>query len=432
MIPFVLAAVPAVIALLLWSIVDLEKFVLFAVLGAMIVPASLAKPGGANVAGVDVLLLVALASWLILNSIGRASDPWVKKNPLVKPALLFVAVSAASLAWSIKPRSTFVFTIQLIEITIMFPLVFATLPRSVANIRKAFVLLIALTSVMALATLAVYAAHPSTHTQGTYLPGLNKNAIGTFVTAGAVLAYALLIGSERTGPRALLALLLALDVGGLVASGSRGATIGAGAAVLAVSFLLGRRRLLAVGVMAALAVVYLAVIGPSAAKKADASGGYDSSVVRQYAWEGAIKKIEQRPFFGTGGKTYTDTLPQLDGFVTSDPLNLFLLTWAELGIAGMAALIYLLCRFGQLLARARRLPREAAVLAVGAGGVAISLIAHFQFDVSWTRGTTSLEFAMMGLMVALTRLSTPNGDLPAAEMLGAPVASEAPVSLELV
>ena len=40
----VIAAAPAVAALLLWAILDLENFVLFAVLGTIVFPASLAKP----------------------------------------------------------------------------------------------------------------------------------------------------------------------------------------------------------------------------------------------------------------------------------------------------------------------------------------------------------------------------------------------------
>jgi O-antigen ligase len=408
----VIAAVPALIAVMLWAILDLERFMMFAVLGAMVFPASLVQPFGTNVAAVDLLLVLAVTAWLITNSVRRAPDPWVKRNPLIIPALLFVAVNAVSLVWSIKPRTTLVFTIQLIELIIVFPLVFASLPRSVATIRKAFVLFIALTCVMAVATFVVYVTHPNTHTQGTYLPGLNKNAIGTFLAAGLILAYAQWITSERSRARALLAVAFVVDVAGLIGSGSRGAIIGAGVAILGVGFLLGRRRLLAVMMVGTLAVLYVAVIQPEQVVKANAAGAYDSSVIRQYAWEGAIKKIEQRPVLGTGGGTYVDTLPHLTDYIVTDPNNLFLLTWGELGIPGMAALIYLLFNFGRLLVRVRRLPSEAAVLAVAAGGVALSLFAHFQVDVSWSRGETTLAFAMMGLMVALTRLCWGSEDSP--------------------
>ncbi len=63
-----IAAVPAILALVIWALTDLESFVLVAVLGAIVFPASLAKPGGSNIDGADLLLLVALAAWLISNS----------------------------------------------------------------------------------------------------------------------------------------------------------------------------------------------------------------------------------------------------------------------------------------------------------------------------------------------------------------------------
>ena len=67
----VIAAAPALAALLLWAILDLENFVLFAVLGTIVFPASLAKPFGTNVDAADILLAVALAAWLVTNSLMR-------------------------------------------------------------------------------------------------------------------------------------------------------------------------------------------------------------------------------------------------------------------------------------------------------------------------------------------------------------------------
>src|SRR5947209_3555989 len=102
MTPLVLAGVPALLAILLWAIVDLERFLLFAVLAATVVPASLAQPGGTNVAAVDLLLLVALAAWLINNSLRNAPNPRLASNPILFPAILFVAVNWISVAWSVR------------------------------------------------------------------------------------------------------------------------------------------------------------------------------------------------------------------------------------------------------------------------------------------------------------------------------------------
>lgn len=397
------AAIPAALALVLWALVDLERFVVFAVLGATILPASLAKPFGTNVAGVDILLLIALAAWLIANSVGGAPDPWLRQNRMLWPALLFLGVNAASVAWSVKPRSTIIFTVQLTELTILFPLVFASIPRTAASIRQGLTMLVVVTAVMAVITIVVYATHAKAHVSGTYLPGLNKNGLGSFLGAGVVVSYALLSLARRSGARMWLALMTAVDIAGLAASGSRGAIIGTGVALLAFGFLLRYRRVLVVSLTAVLAVLYVGAIAPQRAPKRITSGGYDSGLLRTVTWRDATKKIEQRPWLGTGARTYEDTLLQF-GATLPDPNNLFLLTWAELGIPGLVALSFLLFRFAQLLVRARRLPRESSVLAVGAGGVALSLLVHFQVDVSWSRGETTLEFVMIGVMLALTRL----------------------------
>lgn len=404
MTPIAFAAVPLLLALVLWAIIDLEQFGLYILLGAMLVPASIIKIVGTNVALADFLLMIALAAWLVTNSIGSSSGPWLRSNWLALPAALLVCVNAASLAWSTQPHSTLLFTIQIAEIAFLFMILFASVPSSIRNIRNALLLLIGLTCVMAVAALATYAAHPKAAVDGVDLPGLNKNTLGSFLAVGLVLAFTFLVSSQRSRHRILLASATVLEGAGLAASVSRGAMIGALIAIFLASLLLRRARLFTLVATAMLVVVFLIAIGPRAAARQEAGGGYDSSVVRQYAWAGAVKKIESRPLLGTGGATYLDTLPQLHGFVTNDALNLFLLTWAELGVPGMASVGLLFFRFGWLLARTKRLTYDASVPAVAAGCAAVSLFVHFQVDVSWTRGTTSMAFAMLGLVLALTRL----------------------------
>jgi O-antigen ligase len=163
-------------------------------------------------------------------------------------------------------------------------------------------------------------------------------------------------------------------------------------------------------------LITVPTVGPKAQKELDQTGAYDSSVVRTYSFSNAVRKIKARPVLGTGGGTYTDYIPQLK-IGLGDPNNMFLLTWAELGIAGIAAIIFLLYRFGELFLRVARLPLEARIPGVAAGGVAISLIVHFQVDVTWSRGTTSLAFAMMGVMLAAQRLApTAEQDAAATEL----------------
>ena len=404
--PLWIAAAPTVGALVIWAVVDLQRFVLFAVLGAMILPVALARPGGAQVALADVLLLVALGAWLVTGSARGVAAPWLSGNRLLAPAMLFVAIGVASLAWSIRPRDTIVFSIQLIEIVIVLPLVFASLPRSLNEVRRAMLVLIGLTSTLAVIMMVNYLPNAfAGQLQARSLPlGLNKNTVGSFVAAGLVLAYALWLVERGARARRLLALAIVIEAAGLLSCVSRGSLIGGCVAIVATSLLLRRRRLLSVGIAGIAITVFLAVFGPSSGVDLTVPGSFESSEIRALSFESAIDKIGDRPILGTGAGTYVDYLPELD-FIVPDPQNMLLLTWAEVGIFGLLALVALLWRYAAQWVAARELPEGAAVLGVAAGAVTLSLLVHFQVDVTWTRGTTSLAFAMMGLMLAVRRLA---------------------------
>jgi O-antigen ligase len=405
--PLWIAAIPGVVAVGLWAVSDLPRFVLFAVMGTMIFPHALVQPGGAQVSLSDVLLLVALAAWLVARSAGAAPLPWLSGNYLLLPLLLFVGVNIESLLWSDDTRSTIVFTIQLIEIVLIIPVVFATLPRSVKDIRHGMMLFVVVTCGLTVA----YVAFASKDA----LPGgLGKNTAGTFVGAGMVMAYALALTERRKLIRRLLAAATLVELSGLFATASRGSLIGAFLGILLMSFLLERRRVVAITLVVVAATSFFATRGTSSGADLKVAGAYDTSVVRKYSFDNAIHKISERPFLGTGAGTYTDFIEELElGLL--DPNNLFLLTWAEVGIPGVLALLFLLFRYARLLLAVRRLPADATETAVGAGCVALSLLVHFQVDVSWTRGTTTLLYAMFGIMLALERLTSPAVPPPARE-----------------
>ncbi len=425
--------VPGALAIGIWAFVDLQRFVLFAVLLAMNMPTALAQPGGTQVALADALLLVALFVWLVSGSVGAASSPLLAGNRLLGPALLFVAVNAASILWSDSPEQTVIFTIQLIEIVVVFPLAFASLPRSIDPIRQAMLAFIALTTVMAVIAIGIFLSGAARGGLGqTGLPfDLNKNGIGSFLAAGLVMAYALGVAQRRDRPKRVLQVAVLVEFAGVFATLSRGSIIGAIVALVAVSLLLRRNRVLTLVLVSVAAGGYIATNGIDSGADLSVPGSYDSAEVRVLSFQGAIAKVQQRPLLGTGGGTYTDTLPKLDGgtFIVPDPNNMFLLTLGELGIVGFLALCALLWRYGQILLAVRRLPEEAAAPAVAAGCVTLSLFVHFQVDVTWTRGTTSLAFAMMGLMIAIQRLSGAVGARAPAAALSTPARVSAPVGV---
>jgi len=96
----------------------------------------------------------------------------------------------------------------------------------------------------------------------------------------------------------------------------------------------------------------------------------------------------------------------------------------------MGALLFLLWRYLRLVVRGRRLADPARAIAVGCGAAGLSLLVHFQFDVSWSRGSTTICFALIGLSLAALRLApavaAPRPAGPAQAVARAPVAPAPP------
>jgi O-antigen ligase len=395
-----IAIVPLAAGLLLWSILDLERFVLIVVLTSMLFPGDIAKPFGANVAAMDVFTLLALASWLINNAVGNAPDPALRR-PVLVAGLIFAGLQWVSLIWSTNPHRTLIFSSQAVELFVAYPLLFGFLPRRVKEIERGLIVLLVGTAALAVALLIGFASDPQAAQSGTYLPGFNKNASGSFESVGIVIAYALLLRGR--GSRLWPAAALMLTTAGSVASESRGAMMGAAAGVVVVSLVMRRGRIAAGLVMIMLAATYFAVIAPGEAAKTSHAGAQSSALARVQLWKFAIHQIEKKPILGTGAGAYF----QPDG-QQQDPNNTFLRTWAETGILGLIALVYLLVSLGRMVPAWRRCRDPGiAALAAACAGMFVSLLVHAQVDVSWTRGTGSLMFAALGLLIALERLVRP-------------------------
>lgn len=404
------AIIPGTAAVWLWALKDLQRFVLLGVLSATVVPVAIVRPAGAQVAIADLLLLVALCAWLVTAAVRTEPLPQVRGNPLLAPLLVFVLVNAASMLWTVDARETLEFVVQLTEIVLVFSLVFATLPRDLGAIRAGLLLFVVTSGVLALvaSSLAVPQLIAGDYSVPTLNYGLNKNAVGSYVAAGLVVSYTFGLRAPRGKTRRWLVFAVCVESLGLLSASSRGAIIGASVSLLAITFLLRTRRLATLAAVVVASSFYLAVLGTNSGAVITQAGGYESGQLRVYSFENAVEKIKERPLLGTGAGTYVDELPQI-GLVGTlpDPNNMFLLTWAEIGVFGFGALLFLFQRFLALWLRMRELPQDAAVIGVAAGGVSLSLLVHFQFDVTWTRGTSSLAFAAMGMMVAAGRLAAP-------------------------
>jgi glycogen(starch) synthase len=316
--------------------------------------------------------------------------------------------------------------VQTAEIVVVLPLVFASLPRSIDRMRTALARFVGITVGLSLLEFGYALPRLATgHFEAQYLPWLHKTAAGGFIGVGLVLAFAFSLDRTRSlASRRLYAAATVAEILGLLATVSRGAIAGALCGALVVSLVLRRSRLRTTLLVALGTVAF--VIGVQAqlnARIAEAGGGaFNTNTVRLLSYADGVEKIKEHPVLGTGAGTYWDHIPELN-IGLADPNNIFLLTWAELGLAGMGALLFLLWRYGRLVAAARTLPEPARLVTLAAGGAAFSMFAHFQVDSTWTRGTASICFAMVGLVVAGRRL----GRQPTAAdvVVGAPAAAPA-------
>jgi O-antigen ligase len=186
----------------------------------------------------------------------------------------------------------------------------------------------------------------------------------------------------------------ALCGGALLATFSVGGWIGTGLAVLVVAGLLGGRRVVLGLVVAGLlvaAVVLFAVPVERLAGRLDPSQG--TSFVRVQLWQAGLGLVGQSPLLGIGLDNflyrYPTVLPEDASFEPnlSHPHNLILQFWLSLGLAGLAALGWLLWRFVSLLGPwTRHLrapwagPPLAQALAVGALGSMTDFVAHGLVD----------------------------------------------------
>jgi O-antigen ligase len=188
-----------------------------------------------------------------------------------------------------------------------------------------------------------------------------------------------------------------LCAGALAATFSLGGWAGTGAAILVVVGLLGGRRWLLALVLAGAilgGIVLFAAPTERLSRRFDLTQG--TSLVRIQLWQASIGLIEQSPLLGIGMDNflyrYPPLLPDDTTFEPnlSHPHNLLLQSWLELGLLGLAAMLWLLGTFARL---AWQQAREASgptdglplgrALAVGALGSMTDFVVHGLVDNSY-------------------------------------------------
>jgi len=369
-------------------------------------------PYALNVGGlfmsISDLLVLGLAGCLLLGGLG-AGNARSFAGPLTIPAAGFVAWTLASAVWSASPRAAVIEAVQRLEFVVFGVAVMAALPVDGRQARRALVGLVTGAAVLGVTTVIVGVVEH--RYVGVYPVGLHKNAAGSLLSYGLLAALGIKLAMTPTGWKARwLATGSLATLAGLVLTGSRGAWVGTVVAAAAVVAL--RRPQLAwptASVTVVLVALFFLLVPPEvASRKAGFGEQFSTATVRAETWQDGVEAIVANPLLGVGAGNFITHFSEHSA--QGDPNNLFLLTWAETGLPGLALLAWFL---GATLALARRtaraLPAREVPAAANLAGAAllITAVVHAQFDLFWTRGTGLAAFLGAGLVVWAARAVAP-------------------------
>jgi O-antigen ligase len=345
------------------------------------------EAGMAKAAG----LLLAL-SWLATVVARRARPSLVTRRPVLAGTLtLFIVWAALGLLWAKRPDLAGEAMTTLILSCTLFPIVFAAVlqPRHVRRVWAAFVAGALLTAIIGL--LIPGTTIPDEEGRLAGAAGVGPNQLGGYLTVAAILAVTL--ACDRRVPavgRAACAGAAALCLPLQLMTGSRGALLGLGVALIAAPFVVGRGRRAGVAALAALTVLFGAAffvtIAPDAivqrVTEVDTSGSGRTDI-----WRMGWRMVEDHPVTGVGAGNFSvstvDYLlrpgaTQRSVYIVDQPKvahNIYLEVLAEFGVVGLTL-------FGVIVAT----------------GVLSALAAA---RVSGQRGNRETELLARGLLVAL-------------------------------
>lgn len=361
-------------------------------------------PHGVQVAGLWVSasdVLVVLLGVVLIVERARAPQDTRLLGALTFPAVAFVAWTMASAVWAPDVTGPVVEAVQRLVFVVLGMGLVVALPRDGGHMRRMLLAFVGGSAVLGAVTVAT--AITEGRFFAVYAAGMHKNAIGYLLSFGLVVAIALVVawpGQERAARwvRPAGALILA----GLVLSGSRGAWVGA---VAALALMLALRRphlapLAGLTGVVAVALLFLVMPPDLVADRVGFDTPHSTADVRAQTWRGGIDTIASAPFLGIGAGHFTTPVQRQGTQV--DPNNLLLLTWAETGVIGLLLLLVLI---GGALTLAWRQARSLAqrgnamVASLAGIGMLVAGVGHALFDMFWTRGIALATFMGIGMVV---------------------------------
>lgn len=346
--------------------------------------------------------LVVLTVLLYVVTLWRHREPLPTRTAYDIPIVVFLVAGLVGIFVAPDHRAALgIYRAFLLEPVAIFYVATAVL-RSAADIKPVLVASAVSASLFSLAVIVTFAGVLiSGHLNPNNSPGvfgINPNAVALYLEPIAAVAGGFVLFANTRKNRWLAAAVLATVLPALACTLSRGALL-AGAvlalvAVLSVRDLRLRLGLLGAAIVSGLALSQIPFVAARLAHQLDPH--HSTLALREAIWSVTFRMLRDHPLFGAGISGYQTVMVHYrTRNLHPEPYahNIFLTTWSEIGLIGLAAfaviLFGLLWRAGRNFGPARELYRP---LLWGIVGAWVVFIVHGLVDSPYWKNDLSLEF----------------------------------------
>lgn len=333
----------------------------------------------------EINLMLAFVVLVLQNVLRKRS---FSIGPLFVPVSLYLGVSLLS-SWQNWLGS--VALISLVQMFLYLVVAVMVFSMFVPKPEKFFLSLYGLVGV------GVFLACVALATGSNYILGLHKNGLGASLGCTLIVCLELWSAAREREQKRLLAAAMVVVAAALIFTLSRGAWLGAFAGTCMILAL--RRQFILLLRTSAVLVPFIALIWfllPQESREyaTDFSPSRYNIQMRYESTAIAKKHFESNPVYGAGvglRKQY-------------DASNVFLLTLAETGVLGLAALLFIHIVFFVMIWRTqKRLARTDKLYSLIAisGALVLNKLAHGAVDHYWSRGALMMAWTSAGTAVSV-------------------------------
>ncbi|MDQ6742087.1 MAG: O-antigen ligase family protein [Candidatus Dormibacteraeota bacterium] len=353
----------------------------------------------------EIVLMPALAVGLYAF---RDRLPWA--NPLLLPALLLLVAAVLDSMFAPDRRAAFGLLKAYFVEPIVAGLVVAAMARSRSRARLLLAGLGVAGSIVAVANIVVAVRGLLTHSFSLVTPPVviytSANAVPLYLEPLVAFALPLAVFDEDRRTRMLSAGFVGLAAVAIGLSFSRAGWMTLIAQVFLVA-LFGRWRWRLIGAAAAIAAAAFAGshrVRDRILVELDPGSPANTIVLRLSLWRSTLNMLVHRPLLGSGLAGFKASIqPYRDPAYHENqiyPHNLFLNFWAETGLLGLLAFLWLMVQVVRSGLRGLEAGGWARIMSIGILGLVLSFFVHGLLDAPYFKNDQALAFwALVGIQL---------------------------------